>query len=116
MYVPGITPGPRPPWPPEGASEQELIEYWDRQDAWDKAYEEWKHITCPCGLGYFDIDGVWVSGADVRSGKSPNPLWKENGGLAPPRESKYKKFRGKLSERYDSGRYIIHVVVYVECE
>ena len=28
-------------------------------------------VTCQCGEGYFQPDGAWVSGVDVRFGKAP---------------------------------------------
>jgi hypothetical protein len=51
---------------------------------WRAGYEEWKDISCPCRLGYFDEDGVWISGGEVRAGLKPsNPRWNGNRGRAP---------------------------------
>lgn len=100
LSIPGVTPSPRPK-EPEGShtTSEDWILYNTRSAEWDKNYEIWKHITCPCGLGYFDIDGLWRSGADVRNQKYPrNPLWSKNDGVA-PKLSKDVKFRAKLHER-----------------
>jgi hypothetical protein len=40
-------------------------------DTWKAEYDTWKDITCPCGFGYYTIEGVWISGEDVRTGKAP---------------------------------------------
>ncbi|KAH6684703.1 hypothetical protein B0J14DRAFT_664698 [Halenospora varia] len=72
LLIPSITPGPEPAGPgPE----------WDK---WDEGYQEWKSITCPCGYGYFNRDGIWINGALVQSHQKPfNPLWAHNQGRAP---------------------------------
>jgi hypothetical protein len=103
--MPGVVPGPMPSWPSEETSEEHNLKY----DQWKKGYNEWSKITCPCGWGYFDFDGIWVSGADVRKRiRRPNPLWKDTGGQAPttkdtgrgkPSSIKFEGFPGKLFER-----------------
>lgn len=40
-------------------------------DTWKAEYDTWKNTTCPCGFGYYTIEGVWISGEDVRTGKAP---------------------------------------------
>ncbi|KAE8450766.1 hypothetical protein EG329_005679 [Mollisiaceae sp. DMI_Dod_QoI] len=65
LVIPGITPSPEPPQPGTHASRQERHAY----EKWLTRYEEWKYITCPCG---------------VQEGDEPfNPLWDDNGGQAP---------------------------------
>jgi len=98
LYLPGITPSPKPSLP-TSASPEEVEKYQALSDEWTKGYDEWKDITCPCGLGYFDEDGVWKSGADVRNGiHPPNSRWETNGGVAPPRNGGG-QFHGNLSDR-----------------
>lgn len=93
--MPGVVPGPPPARPSKNSSVDEHRAY----DKWKKGWEEWSQITCPCRNGYFNSEGIWISGADVRNGKSPeNPLWEETGGVA-PRNIRMDHFRGKLFER-----------------
>ena len=89
------------PNPPEGATAAQTYKYKDIVSKWEKDYEQWRHITCPCGRGYFDRQGVWISGADVRDGKhEPNPDWSNTNGFAP--KSKDRKYTGMLHERWES--------------
>ena len=89
------------PRPPESGTTTQMIEYEYNISEWNKEYEQWKGITCPCGQGYFDRDGVWISGADVRDGKyEPNPDWSKTNGFAP--KAKNRKYTGKLHERWES--------------
>ena len=97
--MPGITPSPRPLTPLGALSKRQMNELKERRAIWDRGYDEWKHITCPCGHGYFDSNGEWVSGADVRDGRSPpNPLWAFHGGVSPSLTRS--KFQGELYDRY----------------
>jgi hypothetical protein len=107
LYVPGVIPGPPPQWPSEKSSSQQKLEY----EKWKVDWDEWSKITCPCGWGYFNYNGIWVSGAKVRKGNEPsNPLWKDTGGQAPttkdtgrakPSSIKFEAFPGKLFERLE---------------
>ncbi|KAL2064380.1 hypothetical protein VTL71DRAFT_4874 [Oculimacula yallundae] len=102
IVLPGITPSPRPRAPWDGADRKEREDYEQRLVKWKEAYESWKHITCPCKHGYFDEDGKWVSGGDVRNEKEPrNPRWESSNGIAPDiKLSKIRKgYRPKLYER-----------------
>lgn len=84
-----------PEKPDENSSEQE----WEAYRTWKEGYETWKHITCPCGWGYFDMDGIWISGEEVREGSiDPNPLWKSTRGKAPWTSQK-ESFKGSLLDR-----------------
>ncbi|KAL5328114.1 hypothetical protein ACEPPN_005822 [Leptodophora sp. 'Broadleaf-Isolate-01'] len=100
IVMPGITPSPKPQPPPEDASSRDWEEH-DRQVAqWEEEYEDWKHITCPCRRGYFDEDGKWVSGGEVRRGAAvPNPRWESSDGIAPDVRSTRDKYKVKLFER-----------------
>lgn len=96
LTLPGVTPSPMPKLP-ENATPEQQQRYEREYDEWYRGYQEWKHITCPCGLGYFNTDGVWISGADVRSGREPpNPLW--TNGTADTRDRE-RGFGGELFER-----------------
>ncbi|PVH76934.1 hypothetical protein DL98DRAFT_639651 [Cadophora sp. DSE1049] len=84
IVMPGITPSPRPQPPPENASKRDWKAYEQQIYDWEEGYKNWKHITCPCRRGYFDEDGKWVSGEDVRRGTVlPNPRWESTNGIAP---------------------------------
>jgi len=65
--MPGITPSDKPK-----GNEKEVR-------AWKHERQKWKDITCSCGYGYFDDNGVWISGAAVRARRQPgNPRWAHN--------------------------------------
>ncbi len=66
MFLLGITHGPPPKWFTDSNDE---TAFENKRKEWKKGYEEWKNITCPCGMGYFDENGRWVSGEDVRRAK-----------------------------------------------
>jgi hypothetical protein len=79
--MPGITPGPRPSIPATDAP-RTVRKAYEKDDAkWLEGYAEWSRITCPCGFGYFNSEGVWISGGKAQAGNF-NPLWEENGGRA----------------------------------
>jgi hypothetical protein len=81
--MPGITPGPRPPEPPDDATSTEWEAYYSKDEKWMKGFDDWSKISCPCGYGYFNSEGIWVSGGEARAGKL-NPLWEHNGGKVIP--------------------------------
>jgi hypothetical protein len=105
LWLPGITPGPAPKKPSGSASIREREKYKDNLEKWNKGYEEWKQITCPCGFGYFDVNGVWISGGEARE-KKRNPLWKATGGRAPYAKGKLNdKKHLSLCERGQAGKF-----------
>jgi hypothetical protein len=78
--IPGVTPSPKP----RRGDFNETEEYEKQKEKWRAGYEEWKDISCPCRLGYFDENGVWISGGEVRAELKPsNPRWDGNRGRAP---------------------------------
>jgi hypothetical protein len=109
--MPGVTPSGRP----RKRDFKDKKEYEKRKKKWDAEYELWKDVSCPCRYGYFDEDGIWISGGSVRAwissdgkeGKQPNPRWKDNKGRAPEVNEDAKETRllspkevmAKLSER-----------------
>ncbi|KAG4444115.1 hypothetical protein IFR05_000344 [Cadophora sp. M221] len=100
IVMPGITPSPKPQPPSEEASTRDWNDYEREAAQWEEDYEDWKHITCPCRHGYFDVDGKWVSGGEVRRGKAvPNPRWDSTDGIAPDVTSTKEKYKLKLFER-----------------
>ena len=93
--LPGITPYPEPD---RGERDYDL-----RKEKWDNDFKEWRDISCPCGYGYFDIHGLWISGGEVRlwlkggypgQGKPGNPLWRDNEYRA-PKKSKHNREESK---------------------
>jgi hypothetical protein len=100
--------------PSEATSHKQKAKLQVKYDEWKKGWDEWSDITCPCGWGYFNTDGIWVSGADVRKLAQPvNPIWKGTGGRHPqapstededaegrtPAKNEFEAFPGKLCER-----------------
>jgi hypothetical protein len=79
LVRPGITPYAEP-----RKGELNKKEYEKQIKKWRAGYEEWKDISCPCRMGYFNEDGVWISGGEVRANLKPsNPRWAKNKGRAP---------------------------------
>jgi hypothetical protein len=104
LWGPGITPEPPPQKPDPDASSEEKNEYRKRQAEWNAAYDVWKDISCPCGWGYFNLEGIWIDGAMVRKRLEPsNPLWAENSGRSPQNIREMKGERGNLFERGQIG-------------
>ncbi len=97
LSLPGITPSPKPLPPAQTAPGRDWATYSLQLQSWEKNYEDWKDITCPCRRGYFDEDGKWVSGGDVRNEvKPPNPRWASTNGMAPVTTSHRGRYKATL--------------------
>ncbi|KAH7327525.1 hypothetical protein BKA65DRAFT_68563 [Rhexocercosporidium sp. MPI-PUGE-AT-0058] len=102
IVMPGVTPFPRPQPPSEGSSSKHWNAYQKQITEWEEGYRDWKHITCPCRRGYFDEDGKWVSGGDVRKGvMNSNPRWESNNGFAPDVKANKDRYKVRLFSRVE---------------